>query len=738
MNLIPRSLLHFVILLALLSPAFGQSRLQLLDAATDEPVAGATVRFRALEGTKAGTALARRSDGRGMVTNPFASRAVFTVTHVGYEGAQDTLEAVGERSLKLRPRAVNGGMVVVTGQAEPTAPYKTLAAVRVIDRAQIQARSATTLRDLLVNEIGVGISNDLVLGSSLSLQGLSGQNVKVLVDGVPVVGRVGGSVDLSQLPLGNAEQVEIVEGPMSVLYGTDALGGVVNIITSKRTRGSLSGSAHMFYESVGQYTADARAGAFIGDTRFWVSGGRTLFTGYADPDTTRAKRWKPREMTTFDADITHFLGTHTISLSANLVDDYILNRGLPRPPYRETAFDDTYRTRRTTARLLSQGSFGDESYELSASYSGYARRKNTFLKNLITLETMPSEVVSDNDTSTVNTWNLRGRMNGQFGFAPLTWEAGTEAVLENLGGRRIDGGEKHQEDYALFGRLEYTPFQRLTLQPAIRLTHNTRYAAPVVPSFHVRFSPDSAFVIRGSYGRGFRAPSLRDLYFTFVDINHNIQGNKDLRAETSHNFNAGVSWTNRTQSSLLELGLNGYFNDVHDLITLVADTGDLYTYRNIGDVRTIGGRLSSTLRWEQGSARLGMGLTGTSGALTGRDGVPAYIVTPEIGMEARWQPIQNVEIASDYKYTARVSQYVLGAGDVIERHTSDDYHMLNASVAYTFLGDRVTVRGGLRNIAGVTDVALVMTSGSAHGGNSTSTPVAWGRTFIFDLQLRVP
>lgn len=738
MNLIPRSFLRFVMMLALLSPAVGQSRLQLLDASTDEPVAGATVRFRALEGTKAGTVLARRSDGRGMATNPFAARAVFTVTHVGYESAQDTLEAVGDRSLTLRPRSVNGGTVVVTGQAEPTSSHRSLAAVRVIDRAQIQAKAATTLRDLLANEIGMGISNDLVLGSSLSLQGLSGQNVKVLVDGVPVVGRVGGSVDLSQLPIGNAEQVEIVEGPMSVLYGTDALGGVVNIITSKRTRGALSGSAHAFYESVGQYTADARVGAFIGDTRFWVSGGRTLFTGYADPDTTRAKRWKPREMTTFDADITHFLGAHTIGISANLVDDYILNRGLPRAPYRETAFDDTYRTRRTTARLLSQGSFGDESYELSAAFAGYTRRKNAFLKNLVTLEMIPSEVVGGNDTSTVGTWNLRGRMNGRFESMPLTWEAGTEAMLEHIGGGRIEEGEKQQGDYALFGRLEYTPVAMLTLQPAVRLTHNTRYAAPVVPSFHVRFSPDSAFVVRGSYGRGFRAPSLRDLYFTFVDINHNIKGNTELRAETSHNFNAGLSWMNRTQASMLEVGLNGYFNNVHDLITLVADTGDLYTYRNIGDVRTIGGRLSSMLRWEQGTVRLGAGLTGASSALGDSDKVPSYIVTPELGAEARWQPLRHVEIAADYKYTARVSQYVLGEGNVIEQRTSDDYHMLNASLAYTFLDDRVTVRGGLRNITGVTDVALAMSSESVHGDGSSTMPVAWGRTFIFDLQFRVP
>jgi len=738
MKFIPRTLLRCLFLLIVLSPAWGQSRLLLLDVTTDEPVSGATVRFRSLDGATAGTTLARRSDMRGMVTSPFRGRALLTITHVGYMTASDTLEAVGEHTLRLHPKRIEQAPVVVTGQTVPTASDRSLAAVRVIDRAQIESRSATTLRDLLMSEVGLGLSNDLVLGTSLSLQGLSGQNVKILVDGVPVVGRIGGAIDLAQVPLANAEQVEIVEGPMSVLYGTDALGGVVNIITSRRTRGAVSGSAHALYESVGNYTADMRAGVFLGDTRFWFSGGRTLFTGFASPDTSRAKRWKPREMTTFNADITQFIGSHTIGVSADLIDDYILNRGLPRLPYGETAFDDAYRTRRTSARLLAQGMLDEGAYEFSAAYSEYARRKNTFLKNLVTLETKQSEVPGENDTSTVGTWNVRARMNGGLSFAPMTWEGGAEATIEKIGGGRIEDGEKHQEDYALYGRLEYTPVASLSLQPAVRITHNSRYQAPVVPSFHVRYAPDSALVVRGSYGRGFRAPSLRDLYFLFIDINHNIRGNTALRAETSHNFNAGVTYTQRAPAWLLETEVSGYFNDVHDLITLVADSGDLYTYGNIGDVRTVGGRLNSTFRWGEGMARIGVALTGTSSDLADHDGVPSYIVTPEIGGEVHWQFIDGFEIAADYRYTASISQYVLGAGDVIERRTSDDYHILNASVAYLFLGDRVKLRGGVRNIAGVTDVNLAISSQTPHGDGSSTMPVAWGRTFILDLQLRLP
>ena len=67
----------------------------------------------------------------------------------------------------------------------------------------------------------------------MSVQGLSGENVKILIDGVPVVGRLNGNVDLSQINLTNIERVEIVEGPLSVNYGTNALAGTINLITKK-------------------------------------------------------------------------------------------------------------------------------------------------------------------------------------------------------------------------------------------------------------------------------------------------------------------------------------------------------------------------------------------------------------------------------------------------------------------------------------------------------------------------
>ena len=78
----------------------------------------------------------------------------------------------------------------------------------------------------------------------MSLQGLSGEHIKFLIDGVPVIGRMDGNVDLSQLNMYNVDHIEIVEGPMSVIYGSNALAGAVNIITKENKKAKLTGTTN--------------------------------------------------------------------------------------------------------------------------------------------------------------------------------------------------------------------------------------------------------------------------------------------------------------------------------------------------------------------------------------------------------------------------------------------------------------------------------------------------------------
>src|SRR3546814_715382 len=101
--------------------------------------------------------------------------------------------------------------------------------VRTISNEQIRLRASISVENILNTQLGMRSSNDLTLGESdIQLMGMSGQNVKVLVDGIPLIDRGATKQSLSQVDVNNIDRIEVVEGPMSVTYGTDALAGVIN------------------------------------------------------------------------------------------------------------------------------------------------------------------------------------------------------------------------------------------------------------------------------------------------------------------------------------------------------------------------------------------------------------------------------------------------------------------------------------------------------------------------------
>ncbi|RMG59670.1 MAG: TonB-dependent receptor, partial [Bacteroidetes bacterium] len=115
--------------------------------------------------------------------------------------------------------SLNMEAVVITGQHGAVRASRAAHRVRIIDRQRIEAQGAVTLAEVLGQELNLRINQDPALGAQVQMQGISGENVKILLDGMPVPGRLGGGLDLSQLPLQDIERIEIVEGPMSVEYG---------------------------------------------------------------------------------------------------------------------------------------------------------------------------------------------------------------------------------------------------------------------------------------------------------------------------------------------------------------------------------------------------------------------------------------------------------------------------------------------------------------------------------------
>jgi outer membrane receptor for ferrienterochelin and colicins len=146
-------------------------------------------------------------------------------------------------------------LIVVTGSRTAERRRSSVVRTEVLDRDAILRSGAATLADLLEQQPGVQVNRSL-RGAQVSLQGMSADHVLVLVDGQRVAGKVDGAVDLTRIATADLAQVEIVRGPASALYGADAMGGVINIITL-RPDGRPSAQGSLMVGSGGRRWSDA-------------------------------------------------------------------------------------------------------------------------------------------------------------------------------------------------------------------------------------------------------------------------------------------------------------------------------------------------------------------------------------------------------------------------------------------------------------------------------------------------
>src|SRR5687768_17706765 len=129
--------------------------------------------------------------------------------------------------------------VVVTSSRRAQRLKDSPVSVEVIPREEIRRSGASDLASLLVERAGIDLQGGHPAGEGVMLQGIGSERVLILLDGQPLAGRISGVFDVSRIPTAMVERVEVVKGPQSTLYGTEAMGGVVNIITRTPGRDAL-------------------------------------------------------------------------------------------------------------------------------------------------------------------------------------------------------------------------------------------------------------------------------------------------------------------------------------------------------------------------------------------------------------------------------------------------------------------------------------------------------------------
>ena len=159
---------------------------------------------------------------------------------------------IAQRKDSINPQKLDE--IVITGQINPQSVSKSILEVKVISKDDIQRQGANTLADLLNTTLNINISPNTSTGKSgVSLFGLDSQYFKVLIDNIPIINEegVGNNTDLSLINLNDIERIEIVEGSMGVQYGSNAVSGIINIITEKSSINDWNLSIYLQEETVG-------------------------------------------------------------------------------------------------------------------------------------------------------------------------------------------------------------------------------------------------------------------------------------------------------------------------------------------------------------------------------------------------------------------------------------------------------------------------------------------------------
>lgn len=549
-----------------------------------EPLYGATILVKELSGIGAVT----DAEGHYELRLPDKKAYTLVVTYTGYFDAMQTVTAYQDSvsDFRLKENPITLEQVVVTGTRTPKLLKDVPIVTRVISERDIKRTDATNIGDLLQTELpGIEFSYSMNQQTSLNMAGFGGNSVLFLVDGERLAGETLDNVDYSRLNMDNVQRIEIVKGAASSLYGSNAVGGVVNII-SRESQEPWSVNLN------GRYGAhnEQRYGGSVGfDQGRFNSLTNVQYTSIDAIDLSKGTD------NTEVGDYSTIYGHSTLNVKERLV--FTAADGLKftaRAGYffRERSSSESLRDhyRSFTGGLKGNYSPTDKD-DLELSYAFDQYDKSDYL------------VPTDRDVRDYSNvqHTVRTLYNHTFaGKHILT--AGGDYMRDYLMSYQFEGNGSHTQHTAdAFAQFDWNPRKKFNLIAGLRFDwFSEAKLSHFSPKLGLMYKLKNCS-LRGSYAGGFRAPTLKEMYMNFYMGNiFMIYGNPDLKPESSHNFSLSAEYMKGRHN----VTVTGFYNIVDDRITTAwnqALGGQVYT--NMSRLQVAGvdanasGRYPSGISW---------------------------------------------------------------------------------------------------------------------------------------------
>ncbi|MEQ9229633.1 MAG: TonB-dependent receptor, partial [Cyclobacteriaceae bacterium] len=463
-----------------------------------------------------------------------------------------------------------------------------------------------------------------------------------------------------------------------------------------------------------------------------INGRINSFGGWQGSAEGRQHEWYPK---------TQYFGGGMVRYSNEKIDAYyradylhetLENLGqanvFANPP---RALDEEYIADRWMHQLQTDVPIGKATLNSVVSYTDYQRRTRKFTKNLLTNEETLTTADGDQDTIFYKTFFFRETLNhvisGEWGSLQL----GVDGTLETAGGSTLSSGDKHLNDFGFFTSAEFL-FGKLKVRPGIRVTKNSTFKTTPAPSVNFNYQINPSTQLRWSYGRGFRAPSIRELYHEFINSNHNILGNPDLKPEYSHNVNFDL--TKQLEKQHIEVSLGGFYNHVDNRITYFIPSAatQATTYVNLDVYKTTGANARVGYNHQNLSVTTGFSYIGQYQSLSESEKVPTFQFFPEVNNQVQYRFAKiGLQVSSFYKFNGPNKQYTLDENEEVQLSKIQGFHFLDATIAKTLFTD-LSISIGARNLLDITSVNSNYSGGAHSSGGSRS--VSYGRSYFFQLK----
>jgi outer membrane receptor for ferrienterochelin and colicins len=556
--------------------------------------------------------------------------------------------------------------MVVTGTRTAHESWESPIPTTSLSIEDARKQGKQNLADVLAEQPGVEVVPG-IRGQSIRLQGLDSKYVLILIDGQRVTGKVGESFDLESISVEQIERVEIVRGAVSSLYGSDGIGGVVNVIL-RRPRSNRQDLRL-------RWGTDAETSL----------GGQTTFVG-DESDTTfslNLVQLKPWRRSSSPA--TQFSGTRggdvTLQNHWNVTEDFSLKTRVGHQNHliegtevsaAGAIWDRESKASRSTLQISSEQRFDNGSIlKLEAQaqiyeddYQTLARLQKTERTREFTREKLQEYTLSYQHEL------------GSTQF--LTW--GLTHINEFLESDRLQSDLVERLRNSFFVQDEWSPSSTLTVVPGFRLDDDSQFGEHASGKLALRFALSETTVLRPSYGEGYRAPAFKELYLRFenLSVGYDVVGNSDLKPETSKSFQFVVDHRMNTEQSF---SLNLFHNTISNLILASQFAQEAegimhYSYQNIAVARTSGADIS----WRWNHALLDAMLTwqylearddSSHRPLEGRSQDTVALQISKLRMNEKWHLHMNARWQGPQYYYA---------GD--KSHKTKSASIVNAGVLY--------------------------------------------------------